>query len=106
MGVFAVVANEKATTHVKEDMTHTHSTAHTRRRNRNKDAHNIHPAAARSHFLGNVLELVSARRHRVHDVDVLRGSFKRHDLLVEVHGRGMHLVHLRESVRHGGSVQD
>ena len=26
MGVFAVVANEKATTHVKEDMTHTHST--------------------------------------------------------------------------------
>ena len=91
MSVFAVVANEKATTHVKEDMTHTH---------------NIHPAAARSHFLGNVLELVSARRHRVHDVDVLRGSFKRHDLLVEVHGRGMHLVHLRESVRHGGSVQD
>ena len=55
----------------------------------------MHPVAARSHFLGNVLELVSTRRHRVHDVDVLRGPFKRHDLLVEVHGRGMHLVHLQ-----------
>ena len=105
MGVFAVVANEKATTHVKEDMTHTHST-HPAAEQKQRYTQHIHPAAARSHFLGNVLELVSARRHRVHDVDVLRGSFKRHDLLVEVHGRGMHLVHLRESVRHGGSVQD